>query len=127
MNPTIVDEIPKEYANVGKKGAIIDIEQHISQLQRLRRMNSLFYSIIIKLISIKLQSVFVIKNFHFLIVGMYAIQTMSKIMPIIEAILSYSKKLFRTPAIKGPLNSPKEMDAENRADEIVVHLSSCPG
>jgi len=58
---------------------------------------------------------------------MYAIQTMSKTMPIIEATLSYSKKLFSTPAIKGPLNSPKEIDAENRADEIVVHLSSCPG
>lgn len=42
MKPTIVEEIPNEYANVGKNGAIIDIEQHIDQLQRLRRMNSLF-------------------------------------------------------------------------------------
>lgn len=48
-------------------------------------------------------------------------------MPITEATLSYSKKLFNTPAINGPLNSPKEIDAEKRAEEMVVHLSSCPG
>lgn len=60
---------------------------------------------------------------HFLIVGMYPQQMHNITIPIIEAILSYPIKLLKNPAKRGPENSPREMEAEKIADDILVHLS----
>lgn len=41
--------------------------------------------------------------------------------PKMEAIRSNSRNLYKTPEIIGPINSPRENEAESTAAEILLH------